>query len=441
MLDSVTYATLDTYLLQADDTIRFYYVNCPTATGDHDWKENTEAHQDPTCTAAGSASYSCTVCSAAKTVTLPATGHSYGEPAWTWSGYESASAVFTCANNAAHEQTVTAAITSAVTTEATCLTDGLRTYTAAVTFAEKDYTATKTETIKAAGTHAWNDGAVTTEPSCTEKGVKTFTCTKCSETKTEEVPALGHDYVTRRTEPTCTETGKLEEICSRCSDVKSTTLLPAAGHSYRRDPQTGRYVCENCGKVLSETWTPTLPIPANQFPFTDVSKNDSCYNAVDYLYSKDIMNGTSATKFSPNAKLTRAMVVTILYRAQGEPAVRMSGSFKDVAAGRYYTEAVEWAAVHDIVKGFTDGTFQPDKPVTREQLAAFLSRFAQYNGIRLADGKLNADALVSDWARENVAWAAAEGILTSAQTRNAKQNATRAEVAMALYTYLTKTAK
>ena len=441
MLDSVTYATLDTYLLQADDTIRFYYVNCPTATGDHDWKENTEAHQDPTCTAAGSTSYSCTVCSAAKTVTLPATGHSYGEPAWTWSGYESASAVFTCANNAAHEQTVTAAITSAVTTEATCLTDGLRTYTAAVTFAEKDYTATKTETIKAAGTHTWNDGAVTTEPSCTEKGVKTFTCTKCSETKTEEVPALGHDYVTRRTEPTCTETGKLEEICSRCSDVKSTTLLPAAGHSYRRDPQTGRYVCENCGKVLSETWTPTLPIPANQFPFTDVSKNDSCYNAVDYLYSKDIMNGTSATKFSPNAELTRAMVVTILYRAQGEPAVRMSGSFKDVAAGRYYTEAVEWAAAHDIVKGFTDGTFQPDKPVTREQLAAFLSRFAQYNGIRLADGKLNADALVSDWARENVAWAAAEGILTSAQTRNAKQNATRAEVAMALYTYLTKTAK
>ena len=441
MLDSVTYATLDTYLLQADDTIRFYYVNCPTATGDHDWKENTEAHQDPTCTAAGSASYSCTVCSAAKTVTLPATGHSYGEPAWTWSGYESASAVFTCANNAAHKQTVTAAITSAVTTEATCLTDGLRTYTAAVTFAEKDYAATKTETIKAAGTHTWNDGAVTTEPSCTEKGVKTFTCTKCSETKTEEVPALGHDYVTRRTEPTCTETGKLEEICSRCSDVKSTTLLPAAGHSYRRDPQTGRYVCENCGKVLSETWTPTLPIPANQFPFTDVSKNDSCYNAVDYLYSKDIMNGTSATKFSPNAELTRAMVVTILYRAQGEPAVRMSGSFKDVAAGRYYTEAVEWAAAHDIVKGFTDGTFQPDKPVTREQLAAFLSRFAQYNGIRLADGKLNADALVSDWARENVAWAAAEGILTSAQTRNAKQNATRAEVAMALYTYLTKTAK
>ena len=443
MLDAETYATLDKYLLKANDEIKFYYVNCPSATGDHVWTEDTEARQNPTCTADGSASYKCTVCPETKTETLPAAGHSYGEPAWNWNGYESASAVFTCANDASHRETVTAAITGKVTTEATCLTDGLRTYTAAVTFAERNYTDTKTETIKAAGTHTWNDGAVTTEPTCTEKGVKTFTCTKCSETRTEDVPALGHDYVTRRTEPTCTETGRLEEICSRCSDVRSTTILPAAGHSYRRDPQTGRYVCENCGKVLSETWTPTLPVPANQFQFTDVSKNDSCYNAVNYLYSKDIMNGTSATKFSPNAELTRAMIVTILYRAQGEPTVRTSGSFKDVAAGRYYTEAVEWAAANNIVKGFTDGTFKPDKPVTREQLAAFLLRFAQYNGVRIAEAgsQLSADALVSDWARENVAWAAAEGILTSAQTRNAKQNAARAEVAMALYTYLTKTAK
>ncbi len=443
MLDAETYATLDKYLLKANDEIKFYYVNCPSATGDHVWTEDTEARQNPTCTADGSASYKCTVCPETKTETLPAAGHSYGEPAWNWNGYESASAVFTCANDASHRETVTAAITGKVTTEATCLTDGLRTYIAAVTFAERNYTDTKTETIKAAGTHTWNDGAVTTEPTCTEKGIKTFTCTKCSETRTEDVPALGHDYVTRRTEPTCTETGRLEEICSRCSDVRSTTILPAAGHSYRRDPQTGRYVCENCGKVLSETWTPTLPVPANQFQFTDVSKNDSCYNAVNYLYSKDIMNGTSATKFSPNAELTRAMIVTILYRAQGEPTIRTSGSFKDVAAGRYYTEAVEWAAANNIVKGFTDGTFKPDKPVTREQLAAFLLRFAQYNGVRIAEAgsQLSADALVSDWARENVAWAAAEGILTSAQTRNAKQNAARAEVAMALYTYLTKTAK
>ena len=449
MLDATTYATLDKYLLQANDRINFYYVNCPTESGDHDWTENTAKRQEPTCTADGSAFYSCSTCGGTKTEKLPATGHQYGEPAWTWSGYESASATFTCANDASHEETVAAAVTSAVTKEPTCTEDGLRTYTASVTFGEKNYTDTKTEGIKATGEHVWDNGVVTTEPTCTAKGVKTYTCTKCSATKTEELNALGHNYETKRTEPTCEKDGKEEEVCSRCGDVRFSRVLPATGHSYRWDPRTRRTVCENCGKILDEGGNTRPIIPANpgktdkNFPFTDVSKNDGCYDAVDYLYSKGIMNGTSSTKFSPNGELTRAMVVTILYRAQGEPAVHTSGSFKDVAAGCYYTEAVEWAAANNIVKGFTDGTFKPDKSVTREQLAAFLSRFAQYNDAKIieADGQLSTDAVVSGWARKNVEWAVAEGILTSVQARNAVQNATRAEVAMAIYTYLTKIAK
>lgn len=449
MLDATTYATLDKYLLQANDRIDFYYVNCPTESGDHDWTENTAKRQEPTCTADGSAFYSCSTCGGTKTENLPATGHQYGEPAWTWIGYESASATFTCANDASHEETVAAAVTSAVTKEPTCTEDGLRTYTASVTFGEKNYTDTKTEGIKATGEHVWDNGVVTTEPTCTAKGVKTYTCTKCSATKTEELNALGHNYETKRTEPTCEKDGKEEEVCSRCGDVRFSRVLPATGHSYRWDPRTRRTVCENCGKILDEGGNTRPIIPANpgktdkNFPFTDVSKNDGCYDAVDYLYSKGIMNGTSSTKFSPNGELTRAMVVTILYRAQGEPVVHTSGSFKDVAAGCYYTEAVEWAAANNIVKGFTDGTFKPDKSVTREQLAAFLSRFAQYNDAKIieADGQLSTDAVVSGWARKNVEWAVAEGILTSVQARNAVQNATRAEVAMAIYTYLTKIAK
>ena len=449
MLDATTYATLDKYLLQANDRIDFYYVNCPTESGDHDWTENTAKRQEPTCTADGSAFYSCSTCGGTKTENLPATGHQYGEPAWTWIGYESASATFTCANDASHEETVAAAVTSAVTKEPTCTEDGLRTYTASVTFGEKNYTDTKTEGIKATGEHVWDNGVVTTEPTCTAKGVKTYTCTKCSATKTEELNALGHNYETKRTEPTCEKDGKEEEVCSRCGNVRFSRVLPATGHSYRWDPRTRRTVCENCGKILDEGGNTRPIIPANpgktdkNFPFTDVSKNDGCYDAVDYLYSKGIMNGTSSTKFSPNGELTRAMVVTILYRAQGEPAVHTSGSFKDVAAGCYYTEAVEWAAANNIVKGFTDGTFKPDKSVTREQLAAFLSRFAQYNDAKIieADGQLSTDAVVSGWARKNVEWAVAEGILTSVQARNAVQNATRAEVAMAIYTYLTKIAK
>lgn len=526
MLDATTYATLDKYLLQANDRIDFYYVNCPTESGDHDWTENTAKRQEPTCTADGSAFYSCPTCGGTRTETLPATGHQYGEAAWTWSGYESASATFTCVHDASHTETVAAVITSAVTKEPNCAEDGLRTYTASVTFGEQDYTDTKTETIKATGEHVWDDGAVTTEPTCTgkgvktytcvkcsatkteelnalghnyetkrtepaceadgkeeevcsrckdvksskvlpalghdwdtgvitteptctRKGVKTYTCAKCSATKTEELPALGHNYETKRTEPTCEKAGKLEEVCSRCGDVRLSRVLPATGHSYRWDSRTGRYVCENCGKILIRDGDvkPGKPGKSDQtdknFPFVDVGKNDRCYDAVDYLYSKGIMNGTSSTRFSPNAELTRAMVVTILYRAQGEPAVHTSGSFKDVTAGCYYTEAVEWAAANNIVKGFTDGTFNPDKSVTREQLAAFLSRFAEYNGVKLngAGSQLSADAVVSAWAQKNVEWAVAEGILTSEQARNAVQNATRAEVAMAIYTYLTKTTK
>ena len=191
---------------------------------------------------------------------------------------------------------------------------------------------------------------------------------------------------------------------------------------------------------------PTKPggTPADKkLPFTDVSKYDEFYDAVKYLYERDIMNGTSDTLFSPNAELTRGMVVTILYRMEGEPFTTGAKTFSDVAAGRYYSKAVEWAAENDIVNGFKDGTFKPNDPVTREQLAAIISRYAEFNGIVIYEpnNALASTDVVSNWAKKNVAWAAAEGILTPAQTANATKNATRAEVAMAIYTYLTKTAK
>ena len=191
----------------------------------------------------------------------------------------------------------------------------------------------------------------------------------------------------------------------------------------------------------------TIVIPSrpgagdSKFPFTDVSKYDDCYDAVKYLYNNEIMNGTSDTLFSPNAELTRGMVVTILYRMEGEPFTLGSKTFSDVKAGRYYSEAVEWAAENGIVNGFTDGTFKPDQAVTREQLASILRRYASFSGIATYDAALPANASVSNWAKKDVAWAYAEGILTSAQTAAAAKNANRAEVAMAIYAYLTGTAR
>lgn len=374
--------------------------------------------------------------------------HKYGEPVWSWTGVESATATFTCEHDATHTQVVNATITSEVTKPATCTEDGVRTYTATVTFEGKTYTDTKTDVIKATG-HKW--GEPTWSWTNVDSATASFTCENDASHK-ETVKATITVEDTKKA--TCTEDGVRTYTATVTLDGKvytdtKTRTLPATGHNFRKNAQTGKYVCENCGKVLgeSENTKPTTPTKpgkdATKFPFTDVSKNDRYYDAVDYLYNNGIMNGTTDTLFSPNAELTRAMVVTILYRAQGKPAVSTSGSFKDVAAGRYYTEAVEWAAANNIVKGFTDGTFKPDEPVTREQLAAFISRFAEYNDIEIvaADGKLDADAVVSNWAKKNVEWAVAEGILTSAQAKNATQNATRAEVAMAPYTYLTKVAK
>ena len=374
--------------------------------------------------------------------------HKYGEPVWSWTGVESATATFTCEHDATHTQVVNATITSEVTKPATCTEDGVRTYTATVTFEGKTYTDTKTDVIKATG-HKW--GEPTWSWTNVDSATASFTCENDASHK-ETVKATITVEDTKKA--TCTEDGVRTYTATVTLDGKvytdtKTRTLPATGHNFRKNAQTGKYVCENCGKVLgeSENTKPTTPTKPGKddtkFPFTDVSKNDRYYDAVEYLYNNGIMNGTTDTLFSPNAELTRAMVVTILYRAQGKPAVSTSGSFKDVAAGRYYTEAVEWAAANNIVKGFTDGTFKPDEPVTREQLAAFINRFAEYNDIEIAaaDGKLDADAVVSAWAKANVEWAVVEGILTSAQAKNATQNATRAEVATALYAYLTKVAK
>ena len=181
-----------------------------------------------------------------KTETLPATSHAYGEPVWKWNDDFTASATFTCGNDASHVETVNAAVTNEVTTAATCEADGVRTYTAKVTFEGKEYTDTKTEVIPATG-HAygapvwkWNDdftasatftcgndtshvktvnatvtNEVTTEATCESTGVRTYTAKVTfdgkdyTDTKTEVIPALGHDY----------KDGK----CSRCGAEEPTT--------------------------------------------------------------------------------------------------------------------------------------------------------------------------------------------------------------------------
>ena len=176
-------------------------------------------------------------------------------------------------------------------------------------------------------------------------------------------------------------------------------------------------------------------------PFTDVSEGDWFYDPVCYVYSQGLMTGTSATTFEPNTSLSRAMLVAVLHRLEGSPAAS-AGDFTDVASGDWYAQAVNWAASVGVVNGFDDGTFQPNAAITREQMAAILRNYAEYKGIDVtASGDLanySDAASVSDWAKESVAWAVDQGLI-SGMTVNTLQPqglSTRAQVAAVLQRYL-----
>ena len=248
------YATLDSYYVKKDDVIRLYYVACPTADGHHIWNDG-EVTKAAACTEDGEMTYTCTMCGDQKTEVIPATGHDWGQPVWSWNGTESASAVFTCGNDASHTQTLPAAVTSQVTTQPGCESTGVRTYTAAVTFEGQTYTDTKTEALPATGHDTEIVGAKAA--TCTEDGYTgDEVCKTCGETvkKGETNPATDHDtQVVGAKAATCTEDGYTgDEVCKTCGvTVKQGEVLPALGHDYK----DGK--CSRCG--AEEPTTPVEP--------------------------------------------------------------------------------------------------------------------------------------------------------------------------------------
>ena len=198
------YATLGTYQLKDGDVVRMYYVACPTESGQHTWNDG-QVTTAATCTENGVMTYTCTMCSDTKTEVIPATGHAYGAPVWKWTDDFKATATFTCTNDATHVKNVTAEVTSAVTTPAACETTGVRTYTAKVTFEDKEYTSSKTETIPAKGhtLTAVAEVPATCETAGTSAHWKCDVCGKLfsdAEGKTVTtlvkltIPATGHVY-------------------------------------------------------------------------------------------------------------------------------------------------------------------------------------------------------------------------------------------------------
>lgn len=187
-------------------------------------------------------------------------------------------------------------------------------------------------------------------------------------------------------------------------------------------------------------WEKEAPV---LLPFLDVTKSDWFYEDVAYVYENGLMNGVGEGLFGPGGTTTRAMVVTILYRLEGEPAVTGDTPFTDLVAGQYYLDAVAWASANDIVNGVTSTTFAPNAPITREQMAAILYRYAQYKGMDTTDrGNLGSFAdgnTVSPYAVEALAWANAEGLVNGVESNrlNPTGQAPRSQVAAILHRFCT----
>lgn len=180
-------------------------------------------------------------------------------------------------------------------------------------------------------------------------------------------------------------------------------------------------------------------VPEN--PFTDVAEGAYYYDAVLALAEQGIINGMTETTFCPDNQLTRAQVVTILYRMAGAPETDAAAAFADVPEDAYYADALAWAVETGVTEGVSETEFAPDMAVTREQFVTFLYRFAALEG--QADGEpadLSAfqdAALVADWAQEAMAWAVGQGIVegVTEDTIVPQGTATRAQAVTMLYRY------
>ncbi len=221
---------------------------------------------------------------------------------------------------------------------------------------------------------------------------------------------------------------------TKVSDNKYTFVMPAG-----KVTVTPTFVKTNATDETKD--------PAAVKRFSDVASGAWYAEYITYVTENALMNGYDDGRFGPNDQTTRAQIVTVLYRLEGEPATRSSNSFSDVSAGgQYYSSAVAWAAINNIVNGYEDGRFGPNDNVTREQIAAILYRYATYKGYDTENAGSIANfsdaAKVSSWANTAISWAVGEELMNGDNGALRPQgNATRAEIAALLMRFCENIAK
>ena len=399
----------------------------------HKWALTTTL--PPTCTEKGTQFYKCSVCGATRTEKIAPLGHDLSR----------------CDLKPA----------------ATCTQPGRAVGTCARCGVQID------EVIPAKG-HDYSYAETSVAPTCTEPGHYKGTCPTCGKDYDDVVPALGHDWGEWVTsiEPTVSTVGYRYHVCNRdgCGYREGEDIPKLHTHTWdagvvtqkptAAEPGVRTYTCTVCGQTRTEAIPATgVPETCNGGPacpgyaFRDMPAPSIWSHAgLDYCIDHGYIAGTSATTVTPDGECTRAMIVSILYRVQGEPAKvngyelkKLAPPFDDVERGRWYTDAIWWAKLTGVVSGMSPSTFAPDDPITRAQLAVILYNYTkQFAPESLTEtGSLTGfpDAgSVPSWARTAMAWAVGNGLISGVGENGVSYLrpegcATRAQVATILMNY------
>lgn len=403
------------------------------AATDHTWVKTQT--NPPTCTEKGTQFYKCSVCGATRTEKIAALGHDLSR----------------CDLRPA----------------ATCTQPGRAVGTCARCGVQID------EVIPAKG-HDYSYAETSVAPTCTEPGHYKGTCPTCGKDYDDVVPALGHDWGEWVTtiEPTVSTVGYRYHVCNRdgCGYREGEDIPKLHTHTWdagvvtqkptAAEPGVRTYTCTVCGQTRTEAIPATgVPETCNGGPacpgyaFRDMPAPSIWSHAgLDYCIDHGYIAGTSATTVTPDGECTRAMIVSILYRVQGEPAKvngyelkKLAAPFDDVERGMWYTDAIWWAKLTGVVSGMSPSTFAPDDPITRAQLAVILYNYTkQFAPESLTEtGSLAGfpDAgSVPSWARTAMAWAVGNGLISGVGENGVSYLrpegcATRAQVATILMNY------
>ena len=399
----------------------------------HKWALTTTL--PPTCTEKGTQFYKCSVCGATRTEKIAPLGHDLSR----------------CDLRPA----------------ATCTQPGRAVGACARCGVQID------EVIPAKG-HDYSYAETSVAPTCTEPGHYKGTCPTCGKDYDDAVPALGHDWGEWVTsiEPTVSTVGYRYHVCNRdgCGYREGEDIPKLHTHTWdagvvtqkptAAEPGVRTYTCTVCGQTRTEAIPATgVPETCNGGPacpgyaFRDMPAPSIWSHAgLDYCIDHGYIAGTSATTVTPDGECTRAMIVSILYRVQGEPAKvngyelkKLASPFDDVERGRWYTDAIWWAKLTGVVSGMSPSTFAPDDPITRAQLAVILYNYTkQFAPESLTEtGSLAGfpDAgSVPSWARTAMAWAVGNGLISGVGENGVSYLrpegcATRAQVATILMNY------